>query len=172
MKTLVVYDSVFGNTERIALAIGGALATGGAGTTGRNWHVETLRVGDVKPEYLNGLELLIVGSPTRAFRPTKAITDFLNGIPSNGLKGVEVAAFDTRISTADVRSRFLKVMVSLFGYAAKPIADKLVQKGGALIAPPEGFFVKASEGPLKDGELERAVEWAKAVVAAVGTQGH
>jgi Flavodoxins len=111
MKALVAYDSVFGNTERIALAIGGALASSGAGTTGRGWDVETLRVGDVKPERLNGLELLIVGSPTRAFRPTKTVTDFLNGIPSNSLKGVKVAAFDTRISTADVRSRFLKVIV-------------------------------------------------------------
>ena len=120
MKALIVYDSVFGNTEQIALAVGNALTPKGK--------VETLRAGDVKPEHLNGLELLIVGSPTRAFRPTKAVTDFLNNIPSNGLKGVKVAAFDTRISMADVRSRFLNTMVRLFGYAAKPIADKLTKK--------------------------------------------
>ena len=163
MKTLIVYDSVFGNTEQIAQAIGNSL--------GSKENVETLRVSDVKPEQLIGLELIIVGSPTRVFKPTKAIINFLNkqlffyfNRILNGLKGVNVAAFDTRISTADVSSRFLNILVKLFGYAAKPIADKLEKKGGSLIIPPEGFFVKDSKGPLKDGELERAVDWAKIIM--------
>lgn len=158
MKALVVYDSVFGNTEQIALVIGNAL--------GSTDDAKTLRAAEVKPEHLNGLSLLIVGSPTRAFRPTKPIADFLNQIPASGLKGVKVAAFDTRISIADVSSRFLNVMVRLFGYAAKPIADRLEKKGGSLVAPPEGFFVKDSEGPLKDGELERAADWVKVALRA------
>jgi len=156
MKTLIVYDSFFGNTEKIAQAIGNSL--------GSKENVETLRVSEVKPEQLIGLELLIVGSPTRVFKPTKAIMGFLNKIPLNVLKGVKVAAFDTRISTADVNSRFLNILVKLFGYAAKPIAYKLEKKGGSLIIPPEGFFVKDSEGPLKDGELERAVDWVKLIM--------
>lgn len=156
MKTLIVYDSVFGNTEQIALAIGNSLGSGES--------VVALRVSEIKPEHLTGLGLLIVGSPTRAFKPTKAIVNFLNKIPSNGLKGVKVSAFDTRISITDVNSRLLNILVRLFGYAANPIADKLVKKGGDLIIPPEGFFVKDSEGPLKDGELERAADWAKLVI--------
>jgi len=55
-------------------------------------------------------------------------------------------------------------MVGWFGYAAKPIADILVKKGGELFAPPEGFFVKGREGPLKDGELQRAAIWARALI--------
>ena len=153
MKTLIVYDSIFGNTEKIALAISNSLSSKG--------NVETCRVSAIKLEQLIGLDLLIVGSPTRAFRPTKAITNFLKKISSNGLKGVKVAAFDTRISPTDVNSRFLDILVKLFGYAAKPIADKLERKGGELIISPEGFFVKGTEGPLKDGELERAMDWAK-----------
>ena len=156
MKVLIVYDSVFGNTEQIAQAIGNSL--------GSKENVEILRVSEVKPEQLIGLELLIVGSPTRVFKPTKAIMNFLNKIPLNVLKGVKVAAFDTRISTADVNSRLLNILVKLFGYAAKPIAYKLEKKGGSLIIPPEGFFVKDSEGPLKDGELERAADWAKSIM--------
>lgn len=89
MKTLIVYDSVFGNTEQVALTISKSI--------GYKENVEAFRVSDIKPEQLNGLSLLIVGSPTRAFNPTKAITNFLNNIPSNGLKGVKVSAFDTRI---------------------------------------------------------------------------
>ncbi len=156
MKVLIVYDSVFGNTEKIALAISNSL--------GSKENVETFRVSAIKPEQLIRLSLLIVGSPTRAFRPTKAITNFLKKISSNGLKGVKVAAFDTRISTADVNSRFLNILVKLFGYAAKPIASKLEKKGGELIIPSEGFFVKGTEGPLKEGELERAVAWAKVIM--------
>ena len=156
MKTLIVYDSFFGNTEKVAQAIGNSL--------GSKENVETLRVSEVKPEQLIGLELLIVGSPTRVFKPTKAIMGFLNKIPLNVLKGVKLAAFDTRISTVDVNSRFLNILVKLFGYAAKTIAYKLEKKGGSLIIPPEGFLVKDSEGPLKDGELERAVDWVKLIM--------
>ena len=69
MNVLVIYDSVFGNTEQIAQAIGKAF--------GSQEDVDVIRVSDAKLEQLAGLELLLVGSPTRAFRPTKAITDFL-----------------------------------------------------------------------------------------------
>jgi hypothetical protein len=45
-------------------------------------------------------------------------------------------------------------------------ADRLAKKGGTLIAQPEGFFVKGSEGPLKDNELERASAWVKSAMKA------
>jgi flavodoxin I len=158
-KALVVYDSFFGNTERIAQAIGNAL--------GRQENVGIVRVADVRPEQLTGLKLLIVGSPTRAFRPSPAIKKFLKSIPKNGLKGVKVAAFDTRVTDEEIDSAvfILRIMVNIFGYAAKPIADRLVKKGGQLIAAPEGFFVQGMEGPLKEGELERASDWARQIIA-------
>lgn len=158
MKALIVYDSVFGNTEKIANAIGDSL--------GIKENAEVLKISDIKLEKLQEIDLLIIGSPTRAFKPTKAIVDFLIKIPINGLKGVNVAAFDTRVNTDDVTSRMLNGLVKIFGYAAKPIADKLQKKGGNLIVPPEGFYVKDSEGPLKDGELERAADWAKSAINA------
>ena len=158
MKAMVVYDSIFGNTEQIAQAIGNAL--------GSPKDVEILRVGDVKPEHLTGLDVLIVGSPTRRFRPTSAISNFLKSIPKNGLKGIKVAAFDTRFTMDEIESSIfiLPILVSIFGYAAKPIADKLKKKGGELAIPPEGFFVEGTEGPLKEGELERAADWAKQII--------
>ena len=152
MKAVVVYDSVFGNTEKIALAIGSAL--------GSKEDVSTIQVKQVKQEQVTGVNIIVVGSPTRAFRHTEAIGSFIKNIPSNGLAGVKVAAFDTRISVEDTNSGFLRFVMKLFGYAAKPIADKLRKKGGSLIIPPEGFIVNDSEGPLKEGELERATEWA------------
>jgi flavodoxin I len=158
MKALVAYDSVFGNTEQIAQAIGNAL--------GSQEDVEILRVSNVKPEQLTGLKLLIVGSPTQQFRPTAATTSLLKSIPKNGLKCVKVAAFDTRFTVSEIEKvRILAFFVRLFGYAAKPIADRLEKKGGELAIPPEGFFVEGIEGPLKEGELERAADWAKQIIA-------
>jgi hypothetical protein len=31
------------------------------------------------------------------------------------------------------------------------------------VVPPEGFLVSGEQGPLKAGELERAVSWAKQI---------
>jgi flavodoxin len=70
MKTLIVYDSVFGNTQKIAQAIAGALDC-----------LDVLQVVNANLNQLSGLDLLIVGSPTRGFRPTPAITAFLKSIP-------------------------------------------------------------------------------------------
>jgi flavodoxin len=77
MKAMVVYDSVFGNTGQIGQAIGDAL--------GSQAEVETRQVSEVKPEQLAGLDVLVVGSPTRQFKPTPATTSLLKGIPKDGL---------------------------------------------------------------------------------------
>jgi len=107
------------------------------------------------------LEYLVVGSPTRGFRPTEGITTFLKGIPEGRLNGAKVAAFDTRIAPEDIKSRILRFLVKIGGYAAPSIAKRLEQAGGRLIVPPEGFAVTGTEGPMKQGELERAAEWAR-----------
>jgi flavodoxin I len=153
MKALVIYASFFGNTEKIAQAIGKGL--------GDSDQVSVLEVAQVKPETLQGLTVLVVGAPTRAFRPTPTIVAFLKSLPKNALTGITVGAFDTRISTKDVNSKFLNVMVKMFGYAAEPIGELLKKKGGNLKIAAEGFFVKDTKGPLKEGALERAEKWGK-----------
>ena len=147
MKALIVYDSVYGNTEKIASAIGEAITPSN--------EVKVLRAGEANPSELASVDLLIVGSPTHGGRPTPAIRDFLNKVPQTSLQGTNVAAFDTRIE-----SKFARV----FGYAAGRIASPLERKGGALITSPEGFFVKGTKGPLKEGELERAAVWVKEIL--------
>ncbi len=155
MKALVIYDSIYGNTQSIARSIGKAL--------GPREDVETVKVSDVKEQQIAETDLLVVGSPTRAFRPTRPVSDFLKKLPANAIRGLKVAAFDTRISLTDITSPVLRRFLGLFGYASQPIANGLRKKGGELIMPPEGFFVEASEGPLKDGELLRAEQWARQI---------
>jgi flavodoxin len=147
-KVLVIYDSVFGNTEKIAHSIAAALGT------------QAMPVSQVDAAQLRGLDLLVVGSPTRGLRPTEDIAKLLNGLPKNQLAGMGVAAFDTRIALETIDSKVLRFIVDKGGYAAGTIAKALEKKGGQLVAPGEGFYVTGEQGPLKDSELERAGDWA------------
>ncbi len=160
MKALVVYDSEFGNTEIVARAIREVLGSEGK--------VEVRRVSDVQQEGFDGLDVLVVGSPTQQFNPTKATSSFLKGVPKNGLSGIKVAAFDTRLTVEEIEeTATLAFFVRIFGYAAKPIGDALKKKGGELAIPPEGFLVQGMKGPLVEGELDRAQAWAREIIATI-----
>jgi flavodoxin I len=147
MKAVIVYDSVYGNTEKIARAIAEAITPSG--------EVKILRAGEANPPELASIDLLIVGSPTHGGRPTPAIQDFLNKLIQSSLKGINVATFDTRSQAK---------LAKVFGNAAGRIAGNLKRKGGTLIASPEGFLVTGTKGPLKEGEPERAAAWAKGIL--------
>ena len=149
MKVLVVYDSLYGNTAEIAKAIG-------SGITGE---VKVLPVGEVEPSDLESLDLLIAGAPTQGGRASPPMRDFLNELPKSAVEGVNVAAFDTRMTTK---------WVKLFGYAAGKIGKALKKRGGNLLLKAEPFYVTGGKGPLKEGELERAAQWAKQVVESKG----
>ncbi len=155
MKALIVYDSFFGNTEKVAMAIGGAL--------GSSKDIKVSRVSETNMGQLKGLEFLIVGSPTRAFSSTPAIKTFIKDLPRESLAGIKVAAFDTRMKIDEKTPGILRFFAGIFGYAGKPILDGLVKKGGEQVLPEQGFFVNDSEGPLADGELDRAEDWAREI---------
>jgi len=151
MKTLVVYDSVFGNAAKIAQTIAASLDT------------SALPVGQVTSKMMINLDVWVVGSPTHGFRPTEAIAKLLNGLPKDYLSGTKVAVFDTRILLDSIDSKTLRFIVDKGGYVASSIAKALKKKGGKLLATPEGFLVSGEQGPLKDGELERAAAWGAAL---------
>lgn len=154
MKVLIVYDSVYGNTEKVARTIGEALVSSNK--------VKVVLAGKASLSDLNSLDILIVGSPTHAGRPTPETLKFLNTLKSDSLKGIKAAAFDTGISS-EGKGVGIKLLVKVLGYAAGRIARELEKKGGKLVVPPEGFIVEDKEGPLKEGELNRASEWAKGI---------
>jgi len=157
MKTLVVYDSMFGNTAMVAGAIADSLV--------EQAEVRLLPVAEATPGALSEAELLFVGSPTQRFRPLPAITALLAKLPAGSLERTAVAAFDTRIVVADAHNALLGFFVRLQGpsaYAAARIERALKRAGGRPVAPGAGFFVDGTEGPLKAGELERAAKWAQA----------
>jgi flavodoxin I len=149
MKVLVVYDSVYGNTEEIARSMGEAI--GG--------DAKVVKAESSGPADLESIELLIAGSPTYGGRPTPKMKEFLDNIKSTSLKGVKVAAFDTR---------FPATWVKIFGFAAGKIERRLKSQGGKSAIKPEGFLVSGTKGPLVEGEYERAAKWAQDIIGSKG----
>jgi flavodoxin len=119
MKTLVIYDSLHGNTEQIAESIG-------RGLSGQN---KVLSVKEARAEDMNGVDRLILGSPTQGGKATAGMAEFLSTIGPGALESVKVAAFDTRFSGK---------LVGLLGNAAAKIMSELSRKGGIVIAAPAG----------------------------------
>lgn len=143
MKTLVIYDSQFGNTEQIARAIAEVLQEQGP--------VRVIPAGEADSMELEGADFIAVGGPTQAHGPSPAMKLLFENIPDKVLRNTPVIAFDTRLH--------LPGWIS--GMAADDIANHLHRIGGHLIMPHESFFVEGREGPLSAGELERAANWAR-----------
>jgi flavodoxin len=161
MTTLVVYESVYGNTRAIAEAIAEGL--GGA---------EVVPVHEAAGR-TEQLELLVVGGPTHlhGMTTTKSRQMAVEAVREDGEGHVErgaaeepglrawiaaladghdapAAAFDTRADKSPW----------LTGAASRGIAKRLRRRGYEVVAS-ESFLVEDSEGPLAEGELDRARAW-------------
>jgi flavodoxin len=137
MKTLVVYDSKFGNTKLVAETVAEV-----CGSTAIN-------VNEFNPAQLAGVALLVVGSPIHNWGPSSNTVHFLSRIGKTSLKGKYVAAFETGYHSA------------LAGKAATRILKALAKVGGSELVPPQKFIVEGSEGPLGQQEIEHAREWSQ-----------
>jgi hypothetical protein len=78
------------------------------------------------------------------------------------LASKKLAVFDTRIPLDSIRASFPRI-VKAGGYADAVMKRMINKKGGQVIGA-EGFYVLESEGPLADGELDRAARWAGSLV--------
>ena len=156
MKILVLYESFFGNTKDIAQTIVDELKQS------NDVCIESIETASL--DQLHHFDLIFVGSPTRAFSASPNITAFLKEIPAHSLLGVNVAVFDTRIIP---KAKFIAGALKLAGFADAKIISLLKQSGAEILLPGKGFIVKASEGPLEDGELEKAAAWARTIASRV-----
>jgi flavodoxin len=157
MNTLIVYDSQFGNTERIARAIAGRLGS-----------ARLLRVEEADALDRTECDLLIAAGPTQRQKASPAMQAWLERIPRGALKDLPVAAFDTRYRM----SRFLS------GSSAVRITSRLKRAGARLVVPPESFFMQRDVPPgekrrhemerLEPGEEKRATEWAAGILERMG----
>jgi flavodoxin len=151
MNIVIVYDSNFGNTRAIAEAARDVLAAGN--------EVRLAAVQEADQLDLTRTDLLIVGSPTRGFRPTPHISSYVGSL-DRVAPGKLAAAFDTRLDLDAVKPEPLKWVIDVGGYAASRIAASLERHGFLVRGRLAGFLVESAEGPLKDGEIERVRDWA------------
>ena len=171
MNALVVYESIYGNTRQIAEAVaeglGGAkaMAVNDAGASGAD--VELLVVGG--PTHMHGLPTSLSRrmavdaakedghagvEPGAADEP--GLRRWLHDLPQP--EGARAAAFDTRVDKSP----------TVTGMAARGIARRLRRRGYEVVAS-ESFLVEDAEGPLEDGELERARKWGAELARQIST---
>jgi len=165
ITALVVYESMFGNTEHIAHAIA-------AGLRLEDVEARVHEVASFTGPVPEDVDLLVVGAPTHAFslsRPsTRAdavsrggraeaeragLREWLTSLPRVSGHGRLAAAFDTRVS----KVRYLPAS------ASRRAARFLVERGYEMVAGPRGFLVQDLEGPLESRQTEQAISWARTV---------
>lgn len=150
MNSLVVYESKFGNTQKVAEIIAKALGSHGL--------ARVLEVEDPSALTLDAVDLLVIGGPTQAHGMSPGMRVYLEALISKAPAGVRAATFDTR----------LKGPGFLWGSAAKAIADQLRTAPFVVVAPPESFLVEGMKEPrLVDGAEQRAQAWAMEIGARV-----
>ncbi len=172
MRTVIVYESMFGNTRQIADAIGEGLSSAG--------EVTVVPVGAASQDVIGAADLVVVGGPTHmhgmshansrkgavsaAAKPGSSVT-LEPGADGPGVRewlagpvtptGV-AAAFDTRLTG----------LAPLTGHASKGITSLLRRKGLKIAADPASFLVTTAN-ELQPGELDRARDWGAALAAKV-----
>ena len=149
MKILIVYDSLFGNTQKIAEAIGTKFSL--------VHESKVVKVKSVSSNMLENIDLLIIGSPTHGGRPTDPIKQLLHSFSQDILVNRKVATFDTSFPTKNM-GFFINKIVKFFGNAAYRLSNELTKKGAQVIDS-KVFYVLGKEGPLQEGEVERAQNW-------------
>jgi flavorubredoxin len=143
MESLVVCDSRFGNTKKVAEAVAEGLRSHGP--------VRLLALDRLLSQDLGTVDMLFVGGPTQAHGISPRMRQFLDALKIRPATGSVAVTFDTRY----------RMPKAISGSAAKAIARRLRRMGVRIFAPPESFFV-TREGPeLERGETQRAAAWAE-----------
>jgi flavodoxin len=142
LRSVVIYASRKGNTRQAAEAMGRALASFGP--------VAVVAARDASATVWRGCDLLLVGGPTENRHATPEVMAFFERLPARALRGVDAAAFDTRLAWPR----------RLSGSAADQIRRRLGAAGAHLLDEPESFLVDRAP-LLRQGELERAAGWAR-----------
>jgi flavodoxin len=169
MKTVVVYESMFGNTKTIAEAIAEGLSEAG--------EVVVRTVDELSPDEVGDADLIVAGGPTHGhgmarqdahrtlakdasyakYGPVLAGEGSLRGWLERLPAGRAAAAtFDTRLD----KPKWLT------GSAATKIAQRLRHKGYTVVGT-ESFVVHGTGGPMADGERERAAAWGRELAASL-----
>jgi hypothetical protein len=164
MTALIVFESMFGNTEAVARAV----ATG----VGGRFTVEVVAAADA-PADIDGYDLVVVGGPTHALGMPRASTrrsareQGATGATGPGVRewlaGLARPSGPTPVATFDTRVR----VRGLPGSAARAMRRRLRRLGADTSPGAASFWVGGTPGPLLDGELARAERWGASLATRV-----
>ncbi len=169
MRAVVVYESMFGNTEAVARAVAEGLSG--------HLPVDVVEVAQAPTSFDPRVGLLVVGAPTHAFGLSRPATRQDAAAPRGGPVhqlvsshgGVREWLAQLSSGTAEVAVFDTHVDALLHGAASAPAARRL-RRLGFRTGERRGFVVAGREGPLVPGELDRARAWGQALGARVAAR--
>jgi len=150
MRGIVVFDTSYGNTKKIAETIAETLRESGI-------DVDLFYVKDVKKLSAKDYDFLVLGSPTKFGTMSFAVKGFLGKVKSEEWMNKPFAAFDTENPENVEQSRIQNKEWS----AAEKIAAQLKEKEMNQLLPVLKALVFGQKGPLVEGEIDRAKEYAR-----------
>jgi len=150
MKGIVIYDTSYGNTKKIAETIAETLKESGM-------EADLFHVKNVKKLSAKDYNFLVLGSPTKFGTMSFAIRFFLGKVKSEEWMNKPFAAFDTENPENIERARIENKEWS----AAEKISEKLRDKKMNQLLPVLKAVVLGQKGPLKEGEIDRTKDYAR-----------
>ena len=164
MKAVVVYESLWGNTARIAGAIAEGIGP----------EAQVLSTAAATAAAIAHADLIVAGAPVLGFKlPTEKMRESIRANPGKApappdLSHPAMRTWLDALPAGQGRSAAFDTQVrGPFGNAAPAIAEALEKAGYAALAKPTGFVVAGKFGPLRDGEVERAREWGAELAKAL-----
>jgi flavodoxin len=150
LKGIVVYDTSYGNTKRVAETIAETLRES-------DIEVDLFHVKDAQKLNAKDYSFLVIGSPTKFGTMSFAIRGFLGKVKTEEWTNKVFATFDTENPENIEKAREQNKKWS----AAEKISEKLREKKMKELSPVLKASVLGQKGPLQEGEIERTKEYAR-----------
>lgn len=151
VKVIVIYDTKYGNTQRVAELIAAGIGEG----SGIKLVVSNFK--EIKDlNTLNEYDVILIGAPNHFGAPTKAIKKFIDKLAKIPLQGKKYAGFDTYISKD-------------FEMAVKKLEQKVSDKLPSFqqIAPGLSIKVEGMKGPIIEEEIPKCKEFGKKIAGQI-----
>jgi hypothetical protein len=162
MDAVVVYESLWGNTAAIASAI----------AEGIGERAVALPAGEATADIVADAKLIVAGAPLLGFQlPTAEMRANIARTESGGptppdVSGPSMREWIDALPPSNARCCGFETRIWWSpGSAAKKISALLRAKGLGCAGPDQKFIVTGRCGPLKSGEIERALAWGRALSA-------
>jgi len=144
VKAVLLYESKYGNTKRVAEAIAEEMQRVG----GMEAALTALKGVDV--DDIANYDVILLGGPTHFGGPTRSVRKFIDALGKRNVNGKSVAVFDTYLGED-------------FEKGVRKMEEQIRAKapGLKLLAPGLSIRVEGMKGPIAEGELVKCKDFVK-----------